>query len=159
MRASAMEVLLNPGNVLRRAAVSCLLLIVTFILLSSFAFGQTTTGSIYGTVTDPSGAVLARATVSARNLQTGVIKSVESTDSGDYTFTVLDPGDYEVSITMNGFKSQTQRGVRLDANQSVHVNFALQLGSAEQQVTVEAGTTLVDTRESQIGTTVDETRI
>lgn len=159
MHASAMEVFLNPGNVLRRAAVSCLLLSVTFILLSSFAIGQATTGSIYGTVTDPSGAVLAHATVSARNLQTGVIKTVESTDSGDYTFTVLDPGDYEVSITMTGFKSQTQRGVRLDANQSVHVNFALQLGSAEQQVTVEAGTTLVDTRESQIGTTVDEKRI
>jgi hypothetical protein len=157
-RVPALEVLVNRGNV--PASLSRFLFVTVLLALSAaVAFPQATTGSIYGTVSDPSGAVLAQANVSVKNVQTGVAKSVQTSPSGDYTMPVLDPGDYEVSVTMTGFKSQTQRGVRLDANQSVHVNFELQLGSAEQQVTVDAGTTLVDTRESQVGSTVDEKRI
>lgn len=151
---------MNRRNFCSRSFLSCLVLLLGWIALSSApALGQATTGSIYGTVADPSGAVLANATVSAKNVQTGAAKTVGTTASGDYTFAVLEPGDYQVSVTIAGFKSQTQRGVRLDANQSVHVNFALQLGSAEQNITVDAGTTLVDTRESQVGSTVDEKRI
>jgi hypothetical protein len=159
MRAPALEVLVNRGNVLRRAFSRILFVIAFLSIPAAVALSQGTTGSIYGTVTDPSGAVLAHANVTVKNVLTGVSNAVQASDSGDYTFPVLDPGDYEVSVTMTGFKSQTQRSVRLDANQSVHVNFALQLGSTEQQVTVDAGTTLVDTRESQVGSTVDEKRI
>ncbi len=60
---------------------------------------------------------------------------------------------------MTGFQSQTQENIRLDANQNVHVSFTLQPGSMEQSLTVEAQTALVDTRESQIGNTVDQKRI
>jgi Carboxypeptidase regulatory-like domain/TonB-dependent Receptor Plug Domain len=133
-------------------ALSCALIVLP-------ALGQTTAGSIYGTVADSSGAVVPGATVTVTNVHTAVAKTSKVDATGDYNFPVLEPGDYEVAAQLTGFQSQTQKGVRLDANQNVHVNFALQVGSMEQNVTVDATTTLVNTRESQIGQTVDQKRI
>jgi Carboxypeptidase regulatory-like domain/TonB-dependent Receptor Plug Domain len=79
--------------------------------------------------------------------------------AGNYSFLVLDPGDYDVNAQLMGFRSQTQASIRLDANQSVHVNFTLQVGSVEHSEMVEASTALVDTRDSQIGDTVDQKSI
>jgi hypothetical protein len=137
--------------------VAILLLVV--VALSALAFGQATTGSVYGTVSDPSGAILADASVTVKNIQTGATRSTQTTDSGSYTFPVIEPGNYEVSVAIAGFQPQTQHGVRVDANQNVHVNFELGLGSTEQHLTVEAATTLVDTRESQVSSTIDQRRI
>ncbi len=93
------------------------------------------------------------------NVQTSASKTTGTNTSGDYSFPVLDPGDYRVAAQMAGFQSQTQENIRLDSSQNVHVSFALHPGSTEQNVTVEAQTALVDTRESQIGNTVDQKRI
>ena len=93
------------------------------------------------------------------NLHTSVSKTLKTDASGDYQFPVLDPGDYQVSASATKFQAQIQGAVRLDANQNVHVSFALKVGSPEQTMTVEAHTALVDTRESQIGETVDQKRI
>jgi Carboxypeptidase regulatory-like domain/TonB-dependent Receptor Plug Domain len=120
---------------------------------------QTTSGSIYGTVADTTGAIVPTADLTVTNVATGVTKSTKANDKGEYTFPVLDPGDYKVAVQMTGFQSQTQTGVRLDANQNVHVNFSLQVGSMDQSITVQGDTTLVDTRESQIGNTIDQKRI
>ncbi len=79
--------------------------------------------------------------------------------AGNYSFLVLDPGNYSVEAELTGFRSQTQTNIRLDANQSVHVNFTLQVGSMEQNETVEASAELVDTRDSQTSYVVDQERI
>ena len=139
--------------------LSLYLVLGCFIACSARAFAQTTTGSVYGTVSDASGAVIPGTTVTAINQHTAAIKTTKSGATGDYTFVVLDPGDYKITGTMTGFQSQTQSGVHLDAAQNVHVNFILQVGEASQIVTVEAGTTLVDTRGSEMGETVDQQRI
>lgn len=133
-------------------ALSCTLLALPLV-------GQTTTGSIYGTIVDASGAVVPQATITLTNVRTNAAQTATSSQSGEYNFPVLEPGDYTVTSTMAGFQSQTKQGVRLDANQNVHVNFNLQVGSENTRVTVEADTTLVDTRESQVGATVDQKRI
>jgi hypothetical protein len=133
-------------------------LILALASLHTRALAQTS-GSIYGTVTDDSGAVISGAVVAVTNLYTSVSKKLKTDSSGDYQFPVLDPGDYEVSASAAEFQAQTQEAVRLDANQNVHVSFALKVGSHEQTMTVEAHTDLVDTRESQIGETVDRKRI
>jgi hypothetical protein len=134
------------------SALSCVLFVPSVL-------GQVVTGSIYGTVTDSSGAVIPGAAVIATNLSTSASKTTKADASGDYSFPVLDPGDYKVFVQMTGFQSQTQESIRLDSNQNVHVSFALRPGSIEQNMTVEARTTLVDTRESQIGNTVDQKRL
>jgi hypothetical protein len=135
------------------------LLMVLALAFAGVASAQSATGSVYGTVTDPAGAVIPSATITITNIRTGVSKTAIANASGDYTFVVLDPGDYKASATVAGFQTQTQEGVRLDANQNVHVNFSLSLGATSDVTTVQAETTLVDTRESQIGATVDQKRI
>ena len=121
--------------------------------------GQVTSGSIYGAIRDSSGAVIPEATVTATNTFTSASKTMTTNGSGEYNFLVIEPGDYKVFVQMTGFQSQTQENIRLDANQNVHVSFTLQPGSMKQSLTVEAQTALVDTRESQIGKTVDQERI
>jgi hypothetical protein len=117
---------------------------------------QSTTGTIYGTVADPTGASIPGCKVTARNVATGVSQSTVTNGSGAYTFQTVDPGDYEVSSTATGFKTQTQKDVRVAANDNVHVAFALTLGNTTETVEVVAGTTMVDTREAQIATTIGQ---
>ena len=142
-----------------RRLFCCAVVSFLCLLVPGGAFGQATTGTIYGTVTDPSGAVVPGVTVTVKNVQTGEVKSKVTSSTGDYTISFLVPGQYQVSAEITGFQSQTQNAVHLDANQSVHVNFSLQVGSTEQTTTVTADTTLVDTRESQLGTTVAQVNI
>jgi hypothetical protein len=137
---------------------ACLLLLSIWMLAAS-AFAQTTTGSIYGTVTDTTSGLVPKAAVKVTNVQTGEAHTVPSNGSGAYLFPALDPGDYSVAVQMAGFQSQTQTGIRLDANQNVHVNFSLHAGDVSQTVSVVAEVTQVDTRESQLGQTVDQKQI
>jgi hypothetical protein len=123
------------------------------------ADAQTTTGTIYGTVADANGAVIANASVVATEVATGLSHTVTSNSSGNYVFPALNPNTYTVSTAVPGFQSIIQRGVVLSANQNVHANFALVIGSVDQTVSISAGTTLVDTRDSQLAETVDRQRI
>ena len=133
-------------------------MILALISLNPRALAQTS-GSIYGTVTDDSGAAISGAVVVVTNLHTSVSKKLKTDATGDYQFPVLDPDDYEVYASATDFQAETQAAIRVDANQNVHVSFALKVGSPQQTITVEARTTLVDTRESQIGETVDQKRL
>jgi hypothetical protein len=137
----------------------CFVVFLAVMLLASHAVAQTATGTIYGTVADPSGAVVPGAIVTVTNIHTNVARTAKSDASGNYTFPVLEPSDYKAMAAATGFKSQTQTNIRLDANQSVHVSFAMSVGASSESVEVEAATTLVDTRESQIGETIDQKRI
>ena len=126
---------------------------------TSSARAQSTTGSIYGTVTDITGAIIANSTVTAKDIHTGVTQTVVTNGSGQYTFPTVNPGDYEVSDTMQGFKTQNQTGVTVSANQNVHVTFSLEPGATSESVDVAAGVTLVDTRGSTLAETIEQDRI
>jgi Carboxypeptidase regulatory-like domain/TonB-dependent Receptor Plug Domain len=120
---------------------------------------QTVTGSIYGTVSDTAGAIVPGANVTVTNIDTGRSLSTRSNASGAFVFPVLDPGNYTVFTAVKGFESVTQQDIRLSANQNINASFTLHVGSVATDVTVDASTTLVDTRESQIGETIDQRRI
>jgi hypothetical protein len=146
----------------RICSFSTIILFVFFLVVASSsvrASAQSTTGSIYGSVSDDSGAVVPHAAVTVTEISTNSTRTVNSSASGDYVFPSLTPGSYSVTIKISGFQSQTQTGIRLDANQNIHVNFALKPGSVDETVEVTASTTLVDTRESQLGSTVDQKRL
>lgn len=129
------------------------MLSVTFILRA-----QSTTGSVYGAVSDPTGASIPAATVTVKDVHTGVTQSTTTNGSGEYTFTTVNPGDYVVTATASGFKTQNQTGVAVSSNQNVHVTFALTTGNVSETIDVEAAVTLVDTRESQIAETIEQAR-
>lgn len=129
------------------------------IAVISPASAQTVTGSIYGTIDDATGAVIPQAGVTVTNEDTGLSLSTKSNASGTFVFPVLDPGTYRISASVEGFESATQKDLRLSANQNINASFMLHTGSAHTEVTVDASTTMVDTRESQLGETIDQRRI
>ena len=136
--------------------------IVLGLTVSSFtlaARAQSTTGSIYGAVTDITGATIPNSTVTAKNIHTEVTQTAITNGSGDFTFPAINPGDYEVSDTTQGFKTQNQTGVTVSANKNVHVAFTLQPGATSESIEVVAGVTLVDTRGSQLAETIEQDRI
>lgn len=136
-----------------------LLVFVAMACTSMALNAQSTTGSVYGTVADTTGAVVPGAHVTVKETATGELFNATTSDSGDYSFPTLKPGEYVITAKHEGFQTQTQQGIRLDANQNVHANFSLQTGSVEQTVTVSSDTSSVDTRGSQIATTIDQKRI
>jgi hypothetical protein len=129
------------------------------LIATGFAWGQSTTGSIYGTVADPSSAIIPNTPVTAKETGTGFSTTVQANGAGEYVFPALNPGNYSVTVKVSGFKTTTEQDIILSSNQNVHVNFTLQLGAATESVNVSASTLLVDTRESQLAETIDQQRI
>lgn len=129
------------------------------LLPSEMASAQSTTGSVYGTVTDSTGAIVPGIVITITNVETGKAQTALANDSGEYLFPTMEPGNYAVSASQPGFKSVTQKGIALSANQNIHANFVLEIGSTSDTVTVSADTTLVDTRGSQLAETIEKERI
>jgi hypothetical protein len=129
------------------------------LILAGSAFGQTTTGSIFGTVTDQNDSVITGSMITATDNKTGITRTTQSNESGNYLFPSMPAGDYTVSAQANGFGTAIQKGLHVDVNQSANATFKLSVGGTTQSVTVTSGSTLVDTRESQLGETVDQKRI
>lgn len=129
------------------------------LLFVSGLAAQTVTGSIYGTIVDSTGAALPNVSVSVTNVGTHEVLNGKSNGSGQYIFPVVNPGVYQASAVLSGFKTINASDVRVAANQNVNVSFTLTPGDVSTEVTVEAGTTLIDTRESQLGETIDQKRI
>ncbi|MCC6293456.1 MAG: TonB-dependent receptor [Bryobacterales bacterium] len=120
---------------------------------------QTTSTTILGTVTDSTGASVQGAKITARNVGTGVNTETLTTSTGDYALPLLDIGEYEVSVEMSGFKAETKKGVRLQINEKVRVDFALQVGAQTERITVSAAATTLRTDEASVGGTVEQRRL
>jgi len=101
-------------------------------------------GTISGTVTDPSGAVIPSASVIATEVQTGNATSTTSARDGRYVFPTLLPSGYSVSVTAPGFETYAQKGIVLEADQALTVNIVLKIGSQAQTVSVSADAPQVD---------------
>jgi hypothetical protein len=114
---------------------------------------QVSTADIVGTVTDPNGAAVVNGAATATNLATGVTQSAPLGKSGDFTFTLLQIGSYDVTVRAPGFKDyQTQ--VTLAVGDRARVSAQLSLGEASQTVTVESITPALQTDDSTIGTLI-----
>ncbi len=100
------------------------------------AFGQSTYGTILGTVTDSSGAVMPNAQVAAQNQATGVEQTARTDNGGDYLFVNMDPGTYTITASAPKFTTVRNEGVILPARESVRSDFKLQIQGASQQVVV-----------------------
>lgn len=118
-------------NTLRNRFARLAILFGLAATISLSAFGQTVTGSIYGTIADTSGAIIPQASVTVTNTDTGQSLSKRSNSSGGFVFPVLDPGNYKISTSIAGFESVTQNDLRLAANQNINASFKLKTGSVE----------------------------
>ncbi len=118
-------------------------------------FSQGTSANVNGVITDPSGAVIPEARITARNIDTALTQSVESNSSGFYSISPLPPGNYSITAEHEGFKKYIEV-VKFTANQAATINFQLQVGQQTQTVTVNAGEILLNTVNAEISNVVDQ---
>jgi hypothetical protein len=114
---------------------------------------QTVTGTITGQVTDPTGAILAGARVTARNVDTGVDTAATTNAAGVYTIEFLPIGHYQVTVQMNGFQSAVVPPFSLEVSQTAKFNVALKVGSAESTVNVSSAAPILETEEPTVNST------
>ena len=112
----------------RRTPVSTCLLLMLIFSAANAASAQVVGGAIHGTVRDAQGAVLPGAAIVVRNAATGVIHEQTSDPNGHYQVLALAPGEYEVNVTLTGFRSIAHRGIRLTVGQTAVIDSALELG-------------------------------
>src|SRR5580704_14075347 len=103
-------------------------LLSLLFLSASAGFGQTGLATITGTVTDQSGAPVANAPIVVKSSDTGTTFQGASSNTGNYTITQLPVGDYEVSVTVSGFKKYTHTNFHLAAGQTAGEDIVLQVG-------------------------------
>src|ERR1700683_3549076 len=123
----------------------CLLLVLAVGLTSVSALAQNSnTGELKGTVKDASSAVVPGVSVSIKNVQTGVETPSTTNGSGIYDVPFLAPGNYTITFAKQGFRDFVREGVELET-ETVEMNATLQVGTATQEVVVNAETSLVET--------------
>jgi len=126
-------------------------LLALTILLSSGAWAQLRiVGAVSGTVSDPTGAVVANAKVTLKDAQTGITKEAAATHDGTFLFPDLAVGLYVVTVTAPGFKTATLTNISVSTNQTTDVRFGLELGAASETITVNATEELALETSSQL---------
>jgi len=131
-----------------------ILLLFLALLPSSLPAQTSSTAALTGTVTDPTGAVIANATVTATNTGNGQVRTATTGSDGVYKIALLPPGTYSVKFEASGFETSQVPAVQLDVTETPVLNRTLTVGSQSQQVTVEAETEAIQTESSALGTVV-----
>jgi hypothetical protein len=123
---------------------------------SALTFAQTITATVTGTVSDPNGALVPGATVTATSQETGLSKTATTNDEGRYTITFLNPGAYDIRVESSGFKRTMRSDIKLETAQSAELDFALSLGANNETVEVSSDSTpMLSTETSQLETTIE----
>lgn len=120
------------------------------------ASAQITTARLSGVVVDPAGSAVPGAVVAVKEIGTGYTKNLKTDSSGQYLFSSLPVGGYQLTVTAAGFASYVQQGIALSVGQTVSVQVQLQLSSVSQQVTVMANASLVTTDSATVGQVIGQ---
>ena len=115
--------------------------------------GQATDGNLVGTVSDPSGAVVAGATVELTNTATGVTTTTKTNVSGEYRFNNIPPGKYDLKTRQPGFSASTVRALDVSLGKTSTANVTLAVGEVSTTVEVTDTAALIDTTTAQVAAT------
>ncbi|HKT51071.1 MAG TPA: carboxypeptidase-like regulatory domain-containing protein, partial [Candidatus Angelobacter sp.] len=137
------------------ASALILCLSVFILLLTPAASGQEVTGSIVGTVLDPTGAALSGASVSAREVRRGTVFSGKTDETGSFRIERVPIGRYEVRVEQKGFQTAVKPAFDLVLNQVARINFEMKVGQASETVEVSAAPPLLNTDTTAISTHID----
>jgi hypothetical protein len=139
---------------MKRASLTAGMLLIVLCTMCWAQFSS----SVQGTVRDSTGAAVAKAKVALRDLGTGVVSQINTTGEGFYRFNSLPIGRYTVTVTADGFKTETIQ-VEVTANQSRDVDVTLGVAAISQSTTVAAEAALVDTTETRIHMSIDAEKL
>ena len=140
-------------------ALSLTLCLALVTAISGATFGQAVYGSIFGTVTDSSGAAVPNATVTITNIGTNVSETTRSNGSGNYTQTRLIPGTYRVKVEAPSFKAAVVETVVVNVDTTSTVNVTLQAGQVTEQITITADAPLLKTDRADVATTFETRQV
>src|SRR5258708_1623595 len=135
-------------------SVICLLVLAPIVMAA-----QITTTTVFGTVTDKTGAVVVGADVTATNTGTNLTRSGKTNEQGEYRIEFLPVGKYAVAVNAVGFKKFIQNGVTLEVGQTARIDASLDLGSTGEVVEVTAAAPIVNTSSPELGRTVENAEI
>ncbi len=133
------------------------MLAVTALFTAILAQAQTQ--SIQGLVTDASGATVSGAKVTNTNEGTGISSTILTNDSGNYSFPLVPVGNYELKVEMQGFKSESVKGLRVETAAQVRQDFKLEVGSVAESVEVNASAVTLQTENAVVGGVIENKRI
>jgi Carboxypeptidase regulatory-like domain len=139
---------------------SALLFLITALAIASMPLlAQTSLGTIVGEITDESGAAVPHVAVTITNEATAASRNTITSEGGSYTVPSLPPGIYTVQAEMKGFRTEIQKGLKLDVDQTLRVNLALKVGDVNERVEVSATAVTLQTDSSTVATTVDNKKV
>ncbi len=144
---------ISPHHVLCTAACAAVVLLTPAVIFAQF------TSAIEGTVSDPSGAVVANAHVTLRATNTGTLWRTDTSGSGHYDFPSLSAAQFEISVAAAGFETSLHPNIVVGGGQTLTVNITLKVGMAETTVTVNAEPPPIDTADSRISGGLTENEV
>src|SRR5216117_2694911 len=130
---------------LTRLTTTLIGIVGVITLAGGLVFGQNFSATISGFVRDSTGAVIPGTAVTAKHTETGLTRTVQTSEEGSYTMPSLPVGSYEVTAELTGFKQQVRRGVTLAVAQEAVVNLTLDVGDLKEQITVTEEAQIVNT--------------
>ena len=134
-------------------------LLFTFVMTLALALAQNDRGTITGTVTDPTGAVIPGATLHARDTDTGAEYDTVSTATGNYTLASLLAGTYDLTVSASGFEMYVQHGITVQVVQVLRLDIKLLVGSTTESVTINSDAPLLRTENAEIDANLSTTRV
>ena len=132
---------------------------VCLVAVAGILAGQTVSTQILGLVSDTSGAVVPGAVIKVTRIATGDVRTTRSNDTGNYVFPLLDIGEYEVSCSAAGFKTDVRRHIVLQLQDKLRIDFQLTVGQQAETIEVAASAPILNTDDATLGSVVDPKRI
>ena len=132
---------------------------VWVFLAAVAAFSQNDRGAVTGSVTDPANAAVPGAKLTLRNTETGVLSETQTTPSGDYTFTSIPVGTYDLTVQAAGFKTAVRKQLPVQIDQTLRANIALEVGTATESVTVTATAEMLKTENAEENMVVNGSKL
>ena len=136
-----------------------LFLVAHFSLISALAQVDVSTATLKGTITDQSGAAVSRATVEAISVARGVTRSAATDGEGVYRIPLLQPGQYELRVELDGFQTFRAQNITLTVGQVGVVDVKLAVGAMNSEITVTADVQLIETERTQQANTIERRQI
>src|SRR3989441_5378134 len=154
-----MQTLFHRASICNRAVIRLSRMLTVILALSLPSLAQIQNGQFTGVVMDPSGAVIPGATLTIKNLETGLTLTTISNDSGLYTAREVPIGSYKITVEVRGFKTVIKTGLILNAGTIQRVDFQLPIGGQVETVEVVGGAVPVNTESAKLSETVGATQI
>src|SRR5215469_16374703 len=135
------------------------LLALFSLLFSTCAWSQTQLSTVFGTITDATGAAISEAHVTILNQSTGLKRETPTDLTGQYRIAGLPTGNYSVRVEKEGFQTQIREGIALTSASETMISLSLSVGDVKQQVTVSADLSTIDNTTSTVSGAIDERRL